>query len=163
MKNTFLTLCCLLLTVSSQAAINNCSDKNYRAFDFWLGQWQVTTTKDNIVRTSKISQINDGCTILEEYSTPSGYTGKSFNIYDKNSGKWHQTWTDNSGLLLILTGNRVANQMILSGSLEQNGETVMQRIIWTANKDGSVRQHWQTKKPNEDNWQDAFDGLYRKK
>lgn len=140
----------------------NCQSESHRAFDFWLGEWQVTTANDNIIRNSKISLINDGCTLLEEYRTPSGYQGKSLNMYDVQTKQWHQTWTDNSGLLLILQGQFHNNQMVLEGQTLQNDQVILNKITWTANKDGSVRQHWQTKPAKEDNWQTAFDGLYRK-
>ncbi len=153
----------LFIASNCYAAPNNCNSAEHRSFDFWLGEWQVTTKQDNIIRASKISLINKGCTLLEEYSTPSGYQGKSLNIYDKQSKKWHQTWTDSSGTLLLLTGQFANNQMILSGESAQNGKTIINRITWTANPDGTVRQHWQTKQSAHDEWQTAFDGLYVKK
>ena len=152
----------LLWSPSLLAASNKCQSQSHRAFDFWLGEWQVTTQADNIIRHSKISLINDGCTLLEEYQTPSGYSGKSLNIYDKQSGKWHQTWTDNSGLLLLLNGEKQGNKMILTGNLMQNGQQVEQRITWSDNPDGTVRQHWQSRKSESKNWQTLFDGIYKK-
>ncbi len=73
----------------------NCEDKAYRQFDFWLRKWQVTTYTDKIIRHNTITAINDGCTLLEKYSTPSGYTGKNFNMYDRQHQNWSQTWVDN--------------------------------------------------------------------
>lgn len=141
---------------------SNCDDKAYRQFDFWLGKWQVTTHTDKIIRHNKISLINDGCTLLEEYSTPSGYAGKSFNIYDKQHQTWHQTWVDNSGLLLQLDGKKEGNQMILSGYSIQDDNRILNRITWTDNKNGSVRQHWEIKQSNTKTWETIFDGLYTK-
>ena len=42
------------------------------------------------------------------YTTPTGYTGESFNIYDSARRVWHQSWVDNAGLLLQLDGGLVA-------------------------------------------------------
>lgn len=163
MKIFWSTLILLLLHANTvYAAAKNCSSDQHRAFDFWLGEWQVSTASDDIIRNSKITLINDGCTLLEEYRTPSGYQGKSLNMYDVQTKQWHQTWTDNSGLLLLLQGQFHNNQMVLAGQTSQNNQPLLNRITWTANKDGSVRQHWQTKSINDQHWQTAFDGLYRK-
>ena len=76
-------LLALIITFLISNTVNaSCLSKEYLAFDFWLGNWQVTTTSDNVVRHNKVTKINDGCTLLEEYSTPSGYLGKSLNIYN---------------------------------------------------------------------------------
>jgi len=158
----YLIFLLIFFVTSTNVYAAQCSDKAYREFDFWLGHWQVTTKNDNVVRYNKISSINGGCTLLEEYSTPSGYQGKSFNIYDKQSQQWHQTWTDNSGLLLLLNGKRVGNQMILMGHTINKGDKINNRITWTKNADGTVRQHWQSMGSQENSWKTLFDGLYTK-
>ncbi|WP_448549487.1 hypothetical protein [Thalassotalea fusca] len=149
----------VLLLVTSHVAQASCDTAPYRAFDFWLGEWQVTTSTDDIVRHNKISSINNGCTVLEEYSTPSGYLGKSLNIYDRTTNQWHQSWTDSQGNLLQLQGNLVGHQMILQGKGANN---TLNRITWTPNKDGTVRQFWQSSKDNGKTWSTVFDGVYKK-
>ena len=102
--------------------------------------------------SSKISLQNGGCSILEEYETPSGYAGKSINFYDSANDKWHQTWIDNQGAPLYLNGHVKEGSMILSDGAN--------RITWTPLKDGRVRQHWETTNDNGDNWATVFDGYY---
>jgi len=150
----------LLNSFSLYAAPKPCDSAPHRAFDFWLDQWKVTTTNDNVVRKNNISLINDGCTLLEEYSTPSLYQGKSLTMYDSQRKQWHQTWTDNSGLILLLSGQYSNNVMTMQGETIQNGILTMNKITWTNNLDGTVRQHWQSKASNEKNWKTIFDGLY---
>jgi len=152
-----------LISFQINAQQIKCKNENYRSFDFWLGNWQVTTTTDDIIRHNKITAINHGCTLLEEYSTPNDYLGKSLNSYDKTTGKWHQTWTDNSGLLLSLEGGLVGNSMIMKGSTQdKKGNRIINKITWTPFENGTVRQFWQTSKDNGATWQTAFDGLYTK-
>jgi len=140
-----------------------CKNENYRSFDFWLGNWQVTSAADDVIRRNKITAINDSCALLEEYSTPSGYLGKSLNSYDKNTGKWHQNWTDNSGLLLSLQGGLVGKSMVMTGmTLGDNSMQIINKLTWTPLENGTVRQFWQTSKDNGATWQVAFDGLYTK-
>ena len=33
--------------------------------------------------------------VLEEYTTPSGYSGRSLNAYDPERKRWEQFWVDN--------------------------------------------------------------------
>ncbi|MEN7342595.1 MAG: hypothetical protein AAAFM81_06600 [Pseudomonadota bacterium] len=140
-----------------------CTDENFRQFDFWLGEWDVKTNDGKVVGTNRISRTLDGCVVLEEYTTPSGFLGKSFNIFDKTRGVWHQTWVDNSGLLLNLEGGVVGDSMVLSGvTTDRDGATMQQRITWTPNTDGTVRQLWEAKSPMDD-WQVVFDGTYQKR
>ena len=139
-----------------------CSSKEHRAFDFWLGKWQVTTSADKVIRHNHISLINNGCTLLEEYSTPSGYLGKSLNIYDSSSKQWYQTWTDSSGYLLQLSGGMVDGSMVMTGTSFVKQQTVLQKITWTPKANGTVRQHWQSSSDNGKSWQTVFDGIYTK-
>jgi len=39
---------------------------------------------------------------------------------------------------------------------------VVNRITWTPNDDGSVRQLWEVLNVTENKWTIAFDGLYKK-
>ena len=149
------------LPVFSQAA---CESEQYRQFDFWLGEWTVTTPNGNLAGHNTITKGHGGCTIDESYSTPRGFNGKSFNIYDRQNGQWHQTWVDNTGQLLKLDGQFTNGSMVLAGPGKlPSGETITHRITWTPNSDGTVRQHWETSKDNGASWATAFDGLYTKK
>ena len=54
--------------------------------------------------------------------------------------------------------------MTLEGdTLDRQGNTVRNRITWTENPDGTVRQHWETRSEDSKEWTTSFDGLYRKK
>lgn len=78
----------------------SCNQPEYRQFDFWLGEWQVFTPDGKLAGHNIITLDFNKCVLREQYSTPQGYRGESLNTYDKNSNQWHQTWVDNSGLLL---------------------------------------------------------------
>lgn len=156
-KNINIGVLLLLLSPLSIA----CQSEHYRQFDFWLGKWQVSNPSNNQISSSKISLINNGCGILEEYSTPSGYQGKSLNIYNVQTGKWHQTWTDNTGLLLQLNGEFKNGKMVLIGeTLSQQGKRVTNQISWQLLKDGRVNQVWKTSMDDGKTWQTVFNGFY---
>jgi len=132
-----------------------CTSEKHRAFDFWLGEWEVSARgKKQAHAKSYITKSNNGCSVHERYQTTSGYTGNSINFYDASNKKWHQTWIDIQGSALYLDGNFVDGTMVLSD--ESN------RITWTISDQKEVNQVWQTTQDQGKTWQVIFDGIYRK-
>src|SRR5712671_3523621 len=70
-----------------------------RQFDFWLGEWSVTTTQGGIpAGDSKIELILEDCVVQENWKSQNGpYSGKSYNIYNQAQKRWEQYWVDNVG------------------------------------------------------------------
>jgi tetratricopeptide (TPR) repeat protein len=70
-----------------------------RQLDFWLGEWDVSTTQGAVpAGTSKIELILEDCVVQENWkSMASPYSGKSYNIYDAALKRWEQYWVDNVG------------------------------------------------------------------
>lgn len=159
-----LTLIALFaLLGASCKSIAQCEDAAYGQFDFWLGEWTVHSAQGKLAGHNHISKQMDGCVVKEKYRTAHGYYGESLNIYDRASEQWHQTWVDNSGLLLSLWGQFDGQAMVLSGTgKNQQGQVLIHRISWMAKDDGSVRQHWQTSIDKGQTWQTLFDGIYTK-
>ena len=140
-----------------------CSAPENRQFDFWVGDWQVAKPDGKAAGTNHITREYGGCVVHEHYATPSGYTGESLNAYDASRKVWHQTWVDSGGLLLTLEGGWDGKAMVMSGDAPgPDGVIRKQRITWTPNADGSVRQLWETA-DGQGGWTVAFDGKYTKK
>ncbi len=143
-----------------------CPDAPYRQFDFWLGNWDVFAPNGSQAGENVIESIASGCAVAESWTGRRGFTGRSLNIFDKTDGKWHQVWVDSSGGRLDLVGALDGKAMVLSSTgpdPDAPGSTLTQRITWTPNDDGSVRQHWQTSKDGGKSWETAFDGRYVRK
>jgi len=139
-----------------------CCSENHKAFDFWVGTWQVTNPDGSLAGSNTIVKSESDCVIRENWtSAKAGYTGTSTNFYNRITGQWEQLWIDNSGDHLKLKGNRVGNQMILiSDEFENaNGKLNRNRITWTKNEDGTIRQLWEILE-GEKEVSIAFDGLY---
>lgn len=136
-----------------------CETPEHHAFDFWLGTWDVFKPDGTLAGRNRIER-EYGCVLHEQYETPKGYRGGSFNIYDASRKVWHQTWVDNTGVMLVLEGGMRDGSMVLEGeSVGSDAKLTKQRITWTPNADGSVRQHWES--GNADGtWTTAFDGRY---
>ncbi|MGZ7008140.1 MAG: hypothetical protein ACXVLX_21290, partial [Ilumatobacteraceae bacterium] len=64
-----------------------------------------------------------------------------------------------TGLVLDLYGNVIDGAMVMSGVVESGR---LERITWTPDPDGSVRQHWQQSVDGGATWATVFDGAYRR-
>lgn len=115
---------------------------------------------------NRISREHGGCVIREDYTTKGGYTGMSMSFYDADRKKWHQSWMGVDGSALYIEGGlNDLGEMVLSNRntpYSQAGTTV-NRITWTPNSDGSVRQHWQASQDGGKTWSTVFDGHYMKR
>lgn len=145
-----------------------CATADHRAFDFWIGTWDVTPAgRDAPTAVNRISAQHGGCVIREVYETQGGYTGMSMSFYDAVRKKWHQTWMGLDGTALYIEGGlNDAGEMVLSNANWPGyvAGSQINRVTWTPNKEGedivSVRQHWQASKDGGQTWTTVFDGLY---
>lgn len=142
-----------------------CCEEEYMQFDFWVGDW-VVYAKGKMAGFNKITKIEDGCIIRESWkSIGSSYTGSSYNFYDKSEKKWKQVWVDNQGTVLELEGEYQKGQMVMSSEekIDQNGHRIINRITWSKNSDGTVRQLWEQSDDGGITFNTSFDGLYRRR
>lgn len=150
----------LAILLSRGALAGPCDTAAHRAFDFWLGQWQVHTADGTLAGKNRIEAEYGGCVLHERYVTPGAYRGESLNVFDAARGVWHQTWVDNSGLLLLLEGGIRDGKMVLEGQTTgADARITRHRISWTPGAEGSVRQLWESTDA-QGNWSVAFDGRY---
>ncbi|HSC46689.1 MAG TPA: hypothetical protein VLG68_01240 [Gammaproteobacteria bacterium] len=140
-----------------------CNAASYREFDFWLGDWNVSSPDGRLVGHNRVQKSYNGCVLQENWTGVKGGTGSSFNIYDAPRKVWHQTWVDSMGSLLTLEGGVKDGRMVLSGEqVQPDGKKLQNRITWTPQKDGSVRQLWESSSDGGKTWKVVFDGIYRK-
>ncbi|MDI1337392.1 MAG: hypothetical protein PSU94_14500 [Lacunisphaera sp.] len=135
-------------------------------FDFWIGEWNVTTPDGKPAGLSKIESVSSGAALLENWTglpVPAGGNGKSLNVYNRAKKQWQQFWVGSGGGVLELAGGLVNGRMVLTGEHRNSKGQMIEKITWTPNADGSVRQHWEQSTDGGQTWTDAFDGLYRKK
>jgi hypothetical protein len=141
-----------------------CTAPEYHQFDFWIGKWSVSDRRSHhFAGTNDITRELNTCVLQEHWVGRRGTRGMSFNIYDSSSRRWHQTWVDSNGYLLVLNGGLTGHSMVMTGMAPGNdGKMQLQRIEWTPQADGSVRQHWTSSEDNGKSWSDLFDGIYTK-
>jgi len=142
-----------------------CSAAENRQFDFWVGDWTVTTASGGkYAGHNTIQKVLSGCALHESWTGAKGGKGNSYNVYDSARGVWHQTWVDGTGGLLVLEGHLVEGRMVLEGEQKDaDGKTVRNRITWTPLAGGKVRQLWDTSNDGGASWSVVFDGIYAKR
>jgi hypothetical protein len=139
-----------------------CMKAEYRQFDFWIGDWDVSNPQGKAAGTNLIRPILGGCVLHESWKGQGGFVGESFNVFDAARGVWHQTWVDASGVALVMDGQFENGVMTLSDRdvPHKKDRDRINEIAWTPNPDGSVRQHWRVSTDGGKTWMTLFDGKY---
>ena len=152
--------CMVCLGQSQTQGKSPCDNPNAHEFDFWIGNWTVYQTgSDKVVGYNTITAVAGGCGLQENWKDVTGNSiGTSLNKYAFRKGKWQQFWIDNSGQTLELEGNYAEGKMIMTNPVP----TMLQKVTWFNNADGTVRQLWEQSKDEGKTWSVAFDGLYKK-
>ena len=143
---------------------NPCADtsENHQ-FDFWVGEWDVDAAGQP-VGTSSIQQILGQCVILENWTGASGYTGKSFNVYDKATKKWHQFWVDAVGGLVMFEGEYADKKLVyFADTLQPDGTRTKRRLTFFDLGPGHVRQFSEMSTDGGKTWSTEYDFNYVKK
>jgi hypothetical protein len=146
--------------------MSTCDEPQRREFDFWLGEWDVHDPDGNLAGRNRIVALFDGCGLREAWEGASGFRGTSLNAWSPQTGRWHQTWMDSSGLLLRLDGGLQDGVMVLEGEAPlpgQGARVLHHRISWSRPEGDPdrLRQHWEVSSP-VGTWQTVFDGRYRR-
>lgn len=136
----------------------------YRQFDFWVGEWDVRNPQGQAAGTNSVQLILGDCVVFENWAGARGGQGKSFNVYNAAKGLWQQTWVDNSGNVLELTGEYRDNQMRFTGETKgPDGRVTLERLTFTRISAERVRQFWEQSADGGKTWTVVFDGTYIRK
>ena len=152
--------------VPKETPAAKCAYPEARQFDFWIGHWDVHSADGSFAGTNRIEPILGGCVLQENWNGAGGMSGTSLNAFDPATRRWHQTWMDDSGTLLLLDGVFADGKMVLSGdtpSKRMPGTTVRNRITWSPLPGGKVRQLWEASTDGGGAWTVVFDGTYTRK
>ena len=138
-----------------------------RQFDFWVGEWEVSTTQGAIpAGNSKIELILGDCVVLENWkSLNSPYSGKSYNIYNGALKRWEQYWVDNVG------GNIFFHGELKDGMMEywtddipqSSGPALRRHLQFSKLGPDKVRQFSQGSTDGGKTWNVEYDFTYVRK
>jgi len=132
------------------------------AFDFWVGNWEVSWYgKDSTktVGTNKISKILDGKVIQENFEDPSmGVKGTSISVFNPRSNVWYQAWADTQGSFYNFVGEVYKDKRIFkTPQKDKNG--ILWRIVFTDILENSLTWKFQGTKNDGETW-DTFWTIY---
>lgn len=137
-------------------------DDRYRAFDFWIGEWNVVMNGAQ-VGTNSITRELAGCALYERWvaNPRSGSWGHSVNRFDSASGRWRQLWVDSGGNqtdyegVVLPDGLRFTGVVVGPGGPQNRSEMTFTRL-----PDGTVRQFIRSSPLEREEWTTAFDAIY---
>lgn len=148
-------------------AAPDCSAPEHRAFDFWLGEWDVYRTgADEIAGRSTIAAADNGCVVTEHFrSVGAAYSGRSLNLYDRETGRWRQIWMDSTGDITDFQGGPTETGMMLTAENDvspQERTPHQTRMIFVREANGDVRQIGQASADGV-TWAGRYDFTYRRR
>lgn len=140
----------------------SCLGPEYRQFDFWVGDWDVFES-DGVTKVAhvKVERILNGCVLEDRYEDANGLNGRSLTIYDAPRRLWHQTWVTNRGRLLIISGKKQAEQMVLSGAYRDDNDNEIQVQGTWKPVSGGVHETAVTSADGGASWKQWFDLIFR--
>jgi hypothetical protein len=122
-------------------------------FDFWLGSWELTSG-GKPAGTNTITREYDGAVIMERFAGTgeNALRGMSVSVFNKNTGRWNQTWVDNQGGYLDFEGGFDDGKMILSRRATIQGKDVVQRMVWFNITADSFDWNWERSDDDGATW-----------
>lgn len=139
-------------------------DAVHREFDFWIGSWDVYQNGRRI-GGNVVEPILEGCTLLENWTSATGSTGKSFNWVDRSSfrePRWRQLWIDQQGNTLDYTRGRLEDgAMRFEGhTFDAQGDSIPQRLVFIDQAPDTVIQIFSQSNDGGDSWTETWRGIY---
>jgi hypothetical protein len=158
----FLALAAAPLGGQAQQA-TGCMAPESKQLDFWVGDWDLTYGDGGKGR-SRITKILDGCVVLEEFEGAPGVklNGRSLSVFDRPSGKWKQTWVDDSGAYLDFAGGREGDTMVLAREVQRGGKSLRQRMVYSDIAADSLTWRWQRSDDGGASWKTLWEIRYRR-
>ena len=139
------------------------ADERHHAFDFWIGEWDVTQG-GQFAGTNSIQATLGHCAIFEQWESASGTFGKSFNYYDPGHDHWRQIWIGDSGSFIEFTGEARDGGIFYTAETinPADGSVTHHKFEFTQIEGGRVRQFWQTSTDDQETWSTIWDGIYER-
>lgn len=136
----------------------------YRALDFWLGEWEVETAQGKPAGKSRIELLLEQCIVFENWTGDNGYEGKSFNLYVRKTGKWVQVWVDNMGQMIRFEGEARDGSLYYRAEVEaRDGRRALRRMTLSPQGEDRVRQFSERSIDGGSTWSPEYELFYKRK
>lgn len=150
-------LLCVFLSTKSYAQ----SGDNAHAFDFWVGEWELSWEHDDGSKgagTNLIEKTLDGVVIQENFraltGAYSGMKGTSISVYNPQTQVWKQAWADNQGGYFDFTGITKNGQRIFQTDerILSDGRKIIQRMRFYDIEEESLTWDWESSFDGGESW-----------
>ncbi len=158
--------CCVGLAQTKTAP---CSAQEFRQFDFWVGDWDLTWPGQNGQPEqhghNRVNRELSDCVIHENFSDQANppFQGTSLSVFNPRLGKWQQTWADNQGAYMEFAGEFKEGQMALSREVTLNGKQVLQRMVYKNIKPDSLDWSWERSEDGGATWKVVWPIHYQRR
>jgi hypothetical protein len=150
-----------------QRAPTPCADVAERhRFDFWIGEWEVTTQGGTRVGSSVVQSVSGGCALLENWTSARGGQGKSLNAFNPAVGQWQQYWIGQDGNPTEYRESTWAGtSIVFRAHAPAAGATPASalRLTFSPVDSVTVRQHGERSTDGGKTWSTQYDFYYRRK
>jgi hypothetical protein len=158
-----LNLCVIGLNAQNSTSVP-CTAPEASQFDFWVGSWTATWA-DTLHGTNTIEKKFGNCTVHENFYDPNNnYHGESWSVYNPSSKQWNQTWIDDKGGYIALTGAMEDGKMILKSGEKQTpkGKQQMRMVYYNIQPD-SFDWSWEASTDGGLTWKPSWQIHYTRK
>jgi hypothetical protein len=135
-------------------------------FDFWIGEWDVTTSpKQDGAKggSSVIQSVSGGCALLENWTSIKGGQGKSLNAYNPLVHEWQQYWIGQDGNVTEFRTSRFDGTSLSFLTDNGPGPNLIGRLTFTPSGSDLVRQHYESSGDSGKTWTTVYDLYYHRK
>jgi hypothetical protein len=126
-----------------------CKGTEFRQLDFWLGDWHARWAASPGTPagqgSNRITRSYEGRVIEEHFDGRPGMhlMGHSVSVYFAPAKEWRQTWVDNEGGYIDLTGGPDGKGNFVLRTLPRPGTPKASRMIFTDIIADSFTWRWQ--------------------
>ena len=132
-------------------------------FDFWIGEWDVTTPDGKHAGNSVIESVSGGCAILENWTGGHGGKGKSLNAYNPAIKQWQQYWIGQDGQVAEYRSSEFDGTSLAFFIKDDAKPLVLHRLTFTPIDAATVRQHSENSDDGGKTWKTEYDLYYHRK
>jgi hypothetical protein len=148
---------------ASRAPTPCANDPERHRFDFWIGEWDVTTPNGAPVGNSVIQSVSGGCALLENWTSLSGGHGKSLNAYNPDIHQWQQYWIGQDGKVSEFRSSEFDGKSLVFTIKDQTKPSSVNRLSFTPRDSATVRQHSEVSSDGGTSWKTQYDFFYHRK
>ena len=150
---------------SAQNNQKPCTAPEASQMDFWVGTWDLYSA-DTITGINTIYKVMDGCAVQENFESKRiSYSGKSWSMYNPQLKIWQQTWIDNQGGFIYLTGKFENGAMTLTTETTKlpNGKEQTYRMVYHNILKDSFDWDWESTTDKGATWKSGWHIHYKRK